>query len=548
MITLNLSSRIFGLLLWSVMLCQFTGLQAQEASNLLHLDKPYYVTGETVYFKAYFSPTLKLSESILSVEIYDPKGGFILQSYMKKDEGDWSTGHYKIPYDASSGIYTLQVLAQTESSEDNVTLARANIPVFNDLEPMEFSSVSNEIHQTEPLNQLSDLKIALELTKPTPKARDSVSLRVQVMDAKGIPIAASVSISVVDVGLIGQAQDFPYQTVQLTELALANSLDASQYIPVRGRLEDPKADQLLTFFMPEENKIVYTNTDQAGNFNLRLPEFAGSKSLHFVGAFSGRNKIVLDQPLSGSPTEDPVLTPAIEAYLQSSKQRKLIYQLFSRTESKMTSQGLSSSKTMVANRVFKASEYPFTDLPQFCKEVSTPLKFAKIKGKGGGFEFKMYNPESRKFYFGNPLFIVDGHMTKDFDYLSTLDFQRIDSIRLYYDNVRLSNDFGFAGFSGVVIVSSIDGTLAPPTDPFTQIFTVEGLQSVNSWEQAPLQSDVPSFRPQLFWSPAVQTDANGSAEIFYRQSDDRSHFQITVVAQSVDGKRGQAVQQYQVLP
>ena len=203
---------------------------------------------------------------------------------------------------------------------------------------------------------------------------------------------------------------------------------------------------------------------------------------------------------------------------------------------------------MMADRVFKASEYPFTDLPQFCKEVSTPLKYNKIKRKGGGFEFKMYNPESRKFYFGNPLFIVDGHMTKDFDYLATLEFQNIDSIRLYYDNVRLSNDFGFAGFSGVVIISSIDGTLAPPSDPFTQVYTVEGLQPSIAWEQPSIKTEVPSFRPQLFWSPVVQTNSQGSAEVFYQQSDDRSHFQITVVAQSADGRRGQVIRQYQVLP
>jgi hypothetical protein len=531
-----------------MLLLQLAGLQAQEVVNMLHLDKPYYVTGETVYFKAYFSPSLELRETILLVEIYDPKGGFSLQSYIKKGDEDWSTGYYKIPYNAISGLYTLKVRAQTESSEQGVTLAHVTIPIFNDLEPVEYSRTSAESHHAQPMDQLSDLNVSLELTKPTPKARDSVSLRVQVKDAGGNPIAAHLSISVVDVGLIGESQEHPYQAVQLSVPHLVEPLELSQYIPVKGQLVDPKPDQLLTFFMPEENKIVYTNTDQAGKFNLRLPEFGGSRSLHFVGAFSGSNQIELKQPPSGSPAEDPVLTPAIDAYINFSKQRKLIYQLFNQTETNLTSQGSSSSKTMVADRVFKASEYPFDDLPQFCKEVSTPLKFAKIKGKGGGFEFKMYNPESRKFYFGNPLFIVDGHMTKDYDYLSTLDFQRIDSIKLYYDNVRLSNDFGFAGFSGVVIVSSMDGSLAPVTDPFTQIFTVEGLQPGISWEQAMVKTEAPSFRPQLFWSPTIQTNHQGSADIYYRQSDDRSHFQITVIAQSSDGRRGQAIRQYQVIP
>jgi hypothetical protein len=162
-----------------------------------------------------------------------------------------------------------------------------------------------------------------------------------------------------------------------------------------------------------------------------------------------------------------------------------------------------------------------------------------IKGKNGSGEYKMFNPESRRFYFGNPLFIIDGILTKDPVFLSSLNFQELDRIQLYYDNQRLSNYFGFAGFSGVVILSSKEGKLLIPEDSATQTFSVQGLQPLLNHEpQLPTDLEIPILRPQLLWDPDLSTDSKGELELSFQQSDDIGTFQIEVMVQSENGRRG----------
>lgn len=215
----------------------------------------------------------------------------------------------------------------------------------------------------------------------------------------------------------------------------------------------------------------------------------------------------------------------------------MIYQLFNKTENNTSFQLFEESQLADPDREFIPSEYPFEHLPEFCKELSTPLKY--IKGKKGSAEFKMFNPESRRFYFGNPLFIIDGILTKDPVFLSSLNFQELDRIQLYYDNQRLSNYFGFAGFSGVVILSSKEGKLLIPEDSATQTFSVQGLQPLLNHEpQLPTDLEIPILRPQLLWDPDLSTDSKGELELSFQQSDDIGTFQIEVMVQSENGRRG----------
>jgi hypothetical protein len=193
------------------------------------------------------------------------------------------------------------------------------------------------------------------------------------------------------------------------------------------------------------------------------------------------------------------------------------------------------------DRVIKTDDYPFETLPAFCKDISTPLKF--IQEKNTRDKFKMNNPESRKFYYGSPLFIVDQQVTRDVDYLSNLEFQQLDSIYLYYDNQKLTEFFGFAGFSGVVVINSKRGDLEVPNDLRIQEFSIGGLQpEIVKHENQP--SELPRLNPLLLWEPSLNTNQNGQAGFSFVQSDDISIYQIEVVAQSSDGKRGYGKLEY----
>ena len=284
-----------------------------------------------------------------------------------------------------------------------------------------------------------------------------------------------------------------------------------------------------------------------GAFRLLIPPFYGERSLQYVGAFSDSTGIQLSNYKVDVQTPELQYSPSILNYIEESRKRKLIYQLFNKTENFASFQSIEEPSLIEADREFNSSDYPFETLMQFCKEISTPFKYIKQKKTAG--EFKMFNPESRNFYFGNPLFIIDGVLTKDMEFLTSIDFQSLDEIKLYYDNQKLSNQFGFAGFSGVVIIKSKEGMLEVPVASTTQVFQLQGLQPVLEPNfQFSNDSKDPLFKPQLFWEPNLTTDNNGKASLSFQQSDDISIFQVEIFAQDQQGRRGVARVVYSVTP
>jgi hypothetical protein len=514
-------------------------LKAQiNQSTLVHMDKPYYVAGETIFYKLYFPEVFRNRSPMLEMQVYNGTGVLVHKNYVKKDKKNYVHGFYRIPFEAEAGVYNLVVVSLVEKSKLLKVVSEIPFSVYNDSQLETIVSEENAIHFPTMDDLKSELSIVLKLGKDQYHTREQVALVIDIRDLQGNKVPANLSLSVTDIGIIGSQQSHSHLSLHQVQLSYEPSGYLSEYIPISGQLENQKEQQLITFFMPSLNRIFYTTSESDGNFQLLIPGFYGEQSLQYIGEFSDGARMKLNHTGRFHSSAELVYSASIIKYLQASRNRKLIYQLYNKVEGVNNYQIPKAFEVAIPDREFKAANYPFEDLPRFCKEISTPLKYDK--DKEGGFEFKMINPESKRFYFGNPLFIVDGQMTKDATFLAKVDFQEIDKINLYYDNQRLSDNFGFAGFSGVVIISSKEGSLKVPQVPLTQEFQVSGLQLLisNSTEDMDAHPEEPIFKPQLLWKPTLQTNFDGHLELTYRQSDDISKFKIEVVAQTKDGRRG----------
>ena len=530
--------------------CSLAGINALAQTNsiIIHLDKPYYVAGEIVHYKVYLPLQSALNKPTFQLAVYDGSGTIVDKSYLKKDRTNSVSGRYKIPYQATPGLYQLVMYAFQENRNKSVKMSHFYLPIYTD-------ATSAQIEQQTPNMTVShsetfgeQLPIAISIKEQVIHPRDLVSLQVDVSDSQGKPVKANLSVSITDLGLIGTGDSLPYRSVHHGQDPHQEHGEFSEYIPFSGQLEDQHEGQLLTFFMPISNKVYYTTTRNNGDFELLLPDFVGDQTLQYMGQFSNNIPIkAMEEPFVTVASTKLLYPSAIVNYLEESRRRKLIYQLFNQVEASPQYVTPELTGIYTPDREFDASDYPFADIPSFCKEISTPLKY--VKGENGDFEFKMFNPEGRNFFFGNPLFIVDGQMTKDAAFLTSIDFLKIDQISLYYDNQALSNNFGFAGFSGVVMIYSKDKDLKVPQEPSTQEFTISGIQPKLAPDEnvEPLSNSVPALKPQLLWKPSLGTNNAGRLELTYTQSDDISEFQIEVVAQSDDGRLGHGQITYQVV-
>jgi uncharacterized protein YfaS (alpha-2-macroglobulin family) len=97
----------------------------------LHLDKPFYVPSETIWFQAYVQNEAILKPSkqsdILYVEFIDPKGNVDKKIQLILEEGT-AAGEFDLPEDAAVGVYKIKVY--TKWQENFLLQENANPLIF----------------------------------------------------------------------------------------------------------------------------------------------------------------------------------------------------------------------------------------------------------------------------------------------------------------------------------------------------------------------------------------------------------------------------------
>lgn len=90
---------------------KYAGTYPQEKAYL-HLDKPYYTAGETIWLKAYLieaaTNILDTASIPLNIELIDNQLGRVVEKKMLKLEGGMAAGEFELPDSLHSGYYRLR--------------------------------------------------------------------------------------------------------------------------------------------------------------------------------------------------------------------------------------------------------------------------------------------------------------------------------------------------------------------------------------------------------------------------------------------------------
>ncbi len=515
----------------------FTLTASSQAQTWLHMDQPFYVGGEFMHYTLYL-PTGVDKSIMVAVSLYDEQGALQHQSYIKRTAAKSIQGHYRIPFEAPSGLYRLRATVNKPFEKDEILLVEAMISVYSD-ELLDNPAINWSQNTTAGNFELaSDLNVTMTIKSRQSDfhPRDTIDLIVAVKDSQGNAIKGTASISVRDQQLLIDDADYG-KTLFKGTVDLNTLRSATNVIQKHGSLRDKLDQQLLTFTMVEGQKMYYATSDAQGEFYLELPDFYSNQALQYIAHYNDDQRISWKKArLNPLPKGSLKHTQDVKNYLVESRQRKLIYQLFNQIEGASQVEERPQTFMTPADQTIDASSYPFENLGDFCREVVTQLKY--VKGKKRHWYFRIFNPETRDMMIGTPLFIVDGQMTKDFDFLSQIDFQKLLEIKLFYFNETISDQFGFVGFSGVVVLNSKEGKLKVPNAFQVQEFQVFGLQlplSANISTAVDLHH--PSLLPQLYWKSNLTIDKE-EAVVSYAQSDDKSDFLVEVFFQGDDGRIG----------
>ena len=526
------------LFLFSILL-----IPSLNGQTLVHLDKPYYVSGETVWFKSYFDPTVQ-EGGIVSVKVVNGDQKMIHQSFLTISERS-AKGYFKIPFDIQSGNYTLVLDGKTSVAND-VRIAEVELPIYNDIVVEDFEKTETTSSYAGDINS-TNLNINVTLSGKA-SSGDNVSAKIQVTDSNGNAVEADCSVSIVDQEMIGFNEGVGIMVTDQSDPY--NDLTPELFYEGILYDNDGKAIQanVLGAYSYFDNNFSFTKSAADGKFTLPKNTFQGEKEIQFVG-FQSEHPVVmakLDQSVTLKSTpKDLRYTDDIQSYIEESRIRKKINQYFKlKDKASITSDIREEGVFPEMQAKYEVTEYQdFEIMAEFAKNLMMPLRF---NGKKGERSAQVINPKSRKqanyFLKGDPLFIIDGKLTRNADYAGNLAQTEVLDLGIIYDGKKLREQFNVMGNSGVVVMNTSGRREKLPAEDERNIFRINGLQyDVNYPVGYNISSEIegqPVFDPQLYWNPDVSTDSSGSATISYVQSNDRSTYRIVVVARTKDGNIG----------
>lgn len=527
-------------------------LEAQTISTeqrlTFHLDKTFYVNGEVIWYQVYLPESFKGRDVMLKLSLTDRKADPVAANYLKTAGKTTISGYFKLAYDITPDVYHLLVIGTDRDSKKSVKLGELSVPVYNDLDN---AWKEQEVISSPPATELvtEGLQLDLHLSEAAVQKREEVVATVRVTDAAGQPLAADLSISVSDDRLLPDGS-------MMKRMFIPTSVDPAALedaIYIKGRLLDsdgkPRSEETIAAYAADERSSYFADTDQDGYFALQLPDFTGDKPLQFVDLHGVPFQVLLDDGVTVSDQSLLTYTTTVKNYLEWSRRRKMIYQLYQTVETSLQVQEEEvAARELEPDHRIQLEEYTsFPDLYTFLLEVSTPLKLRRAND--GSLFARMFNPDPRVrvFYQEPPIFIVDGKVTRNVNFLQQLDIQKLQVIDEYFDFQRLNTYFGKLGSYGVVMVETSIPNLQLPEVDEAGIFTVSGLLPVATVLR-PGQVGVqqPVFKPQLLWQDSVTTDEQGRYTLRFPHTDDLGTFVIEIVAQGRNGKIGKAKTSYRV--
>lgn len=285
----------------------------------------------------------------------------------------------------------------------------------------------------------------------------------------------------------------------------------------------------------EKGEIRFISQEFYGRKNLVLqktPQENRSLSFQILSPFS-------DQFSSGSLRSPLSLSPRLEDKIRARGihlQAENIYGSEEKTKTKLPPRAGRSFYGTPFKRYLLDDYTRFPTMEEVMREFVYEVMVRKRKGQ---FYFFVYNLINERHFQDNPLVLFDGVPVFDMDQVMALNPLKVESLEVvnetfFLESIPYPGILSFSTFQG-----DMDGLELSP-DVFREAY--EGLQESREFyvpphgEEKDQQQRIPDFRNLLYWSPDVQTDAEGKKTINFYTSDLEGEYQVEIQGITKEGK------------
>lgn len=453
-------------------------------------------------FRAYFGTA---APPIVRVDIHGPQGERIDYFFLTTGTSGSADGYHRWAYDLATGYYRLRFAALSAEGE-TIDLGTFRHAVYHPLD-----------RQAEPED--------VAALPATAAGNDlTVSVSGGTVTASGLP-AGAYSLAVHSRSVTGEGR-----TVYREAYAVGTPVyrDTLFY---DGTLTDPATDEplavnLLPVFDTRTLELYFSKSAPEGNFQLTMPRFTGERTVQVQGLGDEAIRARWSPPVMESITEQPPRTAAVVQYLDLSHRRRKIYQLYGGVETPLDGPaGTPEVRTLVPNKAYDVQDYQnFPDMLTFFGEVAGELRYRRRRGE---LSARLYNAPNQRYFTGTPLFIVNGRLTRDADYVAALPPANVERLAYYYDNRQLRRDFPALGAQGVVQIDLLGDDEKFPAADAANLLTVRGLQAGQAF--VPASDDRPRLSPVLLYVSGRTPGGTQKWEL--PSTDDPGTYEVVLLVQ-----------------
>ena len=545
----------------------------------VHLNKPYFVAGEDIWYAAYLwgQPVNQIQSKILRVELLYPDGRVVLSQKLRIEAGA-ARGDISLPAQLPTGYYAMRVYTLWNLNFEPPEIWEKWIPVIGLTPVAETASSSPSVSQLLSLEELPALEaqgLNVATHKHIYRPREEVQLSLKLTDSATPSPKGRVSISVVQEAYlpkdwrggnerVGEKQlrkpgvftpKFEPEKRFAVGLNLWSSIDGS-----------PINSNFVVGVVKDYLQVDFSYTQQ-GKTRVQFDEIYDRITVQVFDANPMKPEL---SPRIAEQAEQiplPPLSPPVEPYNLDSlaqlylghhlKQTSLI-SLFGVEAAHRANMQSTPIPETPPDASFRVDDYIiFQDLFTFVKEVVSPVQIERVKKDTVGFnvlldgsELRGYrNRQIRRF---PTMYMVNGYLTSDFEAVTSIPWENIGQIDVYNRLIRLRNLFGPVGIAGVIAFYTRDGTTptaiqnAPNNLRMAGYYTPRLFAAPDYTENSAESSKVPDFRPLLYWQSHISINADFTTPINFFTNDQVGTFWVRVEGITDAGKLISAMTHFQV--
>lgn len=512
-------------------------------------DKPVYLSGETIYFKAFCTDKESGKPIDLSkigyVEVVRDQQPFAQAIiYLKNGSGD---GYLELPSSLSSGSYTLRMYTNWMKNFGPQSYFHRKVNVINPL-----SKENPKLLVT----SMSQLYTSEFQNKPELKAgslfdrRSRVSVTIDMKGNEAFELYATAYI--IDKSGIseGGVNKFPEDGAvkQLSEESNLENDSKIKFLPeTQGHIIRAVANENLDgrnifLSVPGRPAKLYTGIpDSTGGILFLTGMNAGAEvvvpQIYFEGKHTGNINVM--SPFSEEYIEDNQMVESnVEVDVQKSLLAQQVAYHFGKEENVLNDESIDTSM------FFPRTDYTYllddyTRFPTMEEVLREYVVGVLVQKKGNNYRFESVSRDK----FGiatvhHPVVLIDGIpvSANAAIKLDPLKVKRLDILtRSYY--------YGTAVFDGIISFQTYDGKLGemnldpgviPVEYPGVQSSRVPVFPEYNTAQKK--SSRMPDFRTTLYWNPSISINQDGNYSFEFYTSDMKGKYMIVVEGMNREGK------------